>query len=206
MPDDISNYDNPSVTEFPCKFPCPWRNKTFEVYNKDGNNAADLSFSGDGQIFTLSYDFETIKQQCYQITERFLIVREKDTDYFQCLAIFYDIESPLKFQYEAGETITLNNQTGKLTDLCGICGEGFVYEAVAPPISVPCNRPSTCTSPPGTACDTSDIIPQDCIETTTESPTTTTEQTTTITEATTTTEPTKTTKSHCGKKKHKHTK
>ncbi|CAC5394235.1 unnamed protein product [Mytilus coruscus] len=105
----------------------------------DGSETLRVHYSvindliGDGQPNTITVNAASVftyQQECYQITERFLITREKDTDKFQCLAIFYDIESPLKFQYEAGETITLNSQTGELTELCGICTEGFVYEAV----------------------------------------------------------------------------
>ncbi|XP_052070490.1 uncharacterized protein LOC127709174 isoform X3 [Mytilus californianus] len=203
------------MTEFPCKFPCPWRNKSFQIYNFKRIYGARFSFSGDGQTAILVDSSGRAQLQCYQITERFLIVRKKDTDIVQCYSIFYDLESPLKFQFEqGGASQTFNNQAGELTDICDICVPGRVLEAVvsgsnptSPPVSsLACNRPSTCTSPPGTACNMNDIIPQGCPVTTTESPTTTTEQTTTRTEARTTTEPTKTTKSHCGKKKHKHTK
>ncbi|CAC5394237.1 unnamed protein product [Mytilus coruscus] len=194
------------MTEFPCKYPCPWRNKTFLVYENGQSYDNNWKFSSDGQ--TSFFNEEELP--CYQITERFLIFRLVSTDIFNCYTIFYDTESPLKFQFTQGESITLTNQTGELTDLCGTCGEGNdnVYEAVAPPVnSVPCNKPSTCTSRPWVVCNMSDIIPkEDCPVATTESPTTTTEQTTTITETTTTKEPTKTTKSHCGKKKHQHTK
>ncbi|XP_052071612.1 uncharacterized protein LOC127709948 [Mytilus californianus] len=115
------------MTEFPCKYPCSWRNKTFIVY-EDGQTSSVWEFSSDGQTSILN-NFHILL--CYQITERFLILREKGSEKFLCYPIFYDIASPLKFQYAAGVGITINNQTGELTDLCGICGEGDVYEAVA---------------------------------------------------------------------------
>ncbi|CAC5408492.1 unnamed protein product [Mytilus coruscus] len=191
------------VTEFPCKFPCPWRNKTFKIYNTDGRNVFDFSFSGDGQTNNITLFGSLLQQQqCYQITERFIITRNKDSDSFQCYGIFYDIESPLKFPFETKGSVELRNQTGELADTCAVCrGDGGVSEAVAlgaeptsPPVkSVACNLPSTCTPGTGTVCNMSDNIPQGCPVATTESPTTTTEQTTTITEATTTiTEPTTT--------------
>ncbi|XP_071133280.1 uncharacterized protein [Mytilus edulis] len=199
------------ITEFPCKFPCEWRNKTFNI------NGGTWKFSSDGE--TSIYGGSVILR-CHQITERFLIVRMKqEIDDYVCFTIFYDIGSPVKFKFLLERKGDFTNHTGEFTDICVICGandvagEGStgVVEAVEsgtpatlPPVnSVPCTIPSTCTSPPtGILCDASDIIPRgNCPDTTTESPDTTTEQTTTITEATTT----KPTKRHC-RKKHKHRK
>lgn len=58
------------MTEFPCKFPCPWRNKTFDVF-ENGAVQKKWKFNSDGQ--NSIYDFT--RYMCYQITERFLIMR-----------------------------------------------------------------------------------------------------------------------------------
>ncbi|XP_063447512.1 uncharacterized protein LOC134727056 [Mytilus trossulus] len=203
------------TTEFPCKFPCEWRNKTFNIYEA-GKPTYTWKFSSDGETSIVS---NSVQLQCHQITERFLIVRANQGNQFICYAIFYDTGSPVKFQFSTHNSRGFANQTGEFTDLCGVCDiNGFngepsvtVYEAVesgtpatSPPVnSVPCNIPSTCTS--GIPCDTSDVIPKDCMDTTTESPTSTTEETATITEATTTTTAPTKPKRHC-RKKQKHSK
>ncbi|CAG2238432.1 unnamed protein product [Mytilus edulis] len=211
------NYD--FVETYECdrishKFPCPWRNKTFKIYDKDGNSDFEFSFSGDGQTNNYSLALSAFslvlhQNRCYQITERFIITRVKDTDDFECFGIFYDIDSPLKFQYQTAKLNSFDNSTEELTDiqLCDICPGKLseIYEAHSRNIYA-CNLPSTCTSGTSTLCNMNDIIPRGCAVTTTESPTTTTEQTTTTSEAETTKEPTKTTKRSLWKEKHQHTK
>lgn len=60
------------MTEFPCKFPCPWRNKTFTYYNS-GIASFEWIFYADGQT-SFSPENQNFLD-CYQITERFLITR-----------------------------------------------------------------------------------------------------------------------------------
>ncbi|VDI39581.1 Hypothetical predicted protein, partial [Mytilus galloprovincialis] len=123
----------------------------------------------------------------------------------------------------------LQNQIVEFTDLCEICDQGTLYEAVVSGSPYTCNTcrnsplacdiPSTCTSPRGIPCNMTDIIPKGCPVTTTEPTTLTTEPTTLTTEptktqltetttepTTTTNEPAKNTKRRCRKKHHKHTK
>lgn len=61
----------PGMTEFPCQYPCQWQNKTLSNY-KNGQVAMTWTFDADGQQSSMS-SFGVFK--CYQITERFLIVR-----------------------------------------------------------------------------------------------------------------------------------
>ncbi|CAC5360866.1 unnamed protein product [Mytilus coruscus] len=128
-------------------------------------------------------------------------MRVTGTNVFQCFSIFYDIASPRKFQFQDSGEKFLQNQIVEFTDICGICDQGTIYEAVVSgsPSTLPavnslaCDIPSTCTPPPGIPCNMNDTIPKGCLVTTTEIPTTTTDPTTTTTEPTTTTpEPTTT--------------
>lgn len=64
-------FNIPGMTEFPCSFPCPWRNKTFNVY-KNGTKITDMKFGSDGQSHI---NVIGLPSQCYQITERFLIYK-----------------------------------------------------------------------------------------------------------------------------------
>ncbi|VDH94646.1 uncharacterized protein LOC143082016 [Mytilus galloprovincialis] len=222
------------ATEFPCKFPSPWRNKLFKLYTSGFN--PDFIFSADGLTNNITFHGSlVVQQQCYQITERFIIARNYVTHNYQCYVIFYDIENPLKFTFETKALVQYPNQSGEFEDICTVCGgDGGISEAVAsgavqtsPSVtSVPCNLPSTCTSGTGTLCAMSDIIPGSAVATTesptskteqistvteatttrTEPTTTITEPTTTLTESTTTKEPTKPTRRHCRWKKHPHTK
>ncbi|XP_076079025.1 uncharacterized protein LOC143049177 isoform X3 [Mytilus galloprovincialis] len=130
------------VTEFPCQFPCQWRNKTFHRFETTFEEA--WTFSADGKTSMLGDSEGRQNFSCYQITERFLILRLKDRDFFKCFPIFYDPSIPLEIK--AG---------GWTTPL---------------PLSLDCNRPSSC-SPPGVVCNMSDTIPKTCPPTT--EPTTT---------------------------------
>ncbi|XP_052087056.1 uncharacterized protein LOC127724197 isoform X1 [Mytilus californianus] len=181
------------MTEFPCKFPCPWHNKTFEFYSSV-KTTRTWRFNADGQtLFTRdSMDIGQFIRKCYQITERFIILRDGDSQYFRCYPIYYNPEIPLEFILGIGGIFSSINQTGEFTDLCEFCKEPsytWILSATGPPsistLSLDCTRPSGC-SPPGKVCNTSDTIPKAC-------PTTAT--------PTITADP-KTKKSHCGKKKH----
>ncbi|VDH98969.1 Hypothetical predicted protein [Mytilus galloprovincialis] len=184
------------MTEFPCKYPCPWRNKTFIVY-QDGDTFLTWKFDNDGETSM----FGPIRYLCHQITERFLIMRVAGNDFFRCVSIFYDIGSPLKFPFQYKDKY-LKNQIGDIKDVCEACVPPMhIYEAVvsgSPPTSpavnsLPCDMPSTCTRTTGIPCSKNDTIPKGCLVTTTEP-------------IKTTTEPAKNTKRRCRKKNHIHTK
>ncbi|XP_063406594.1 uncharacterized protein LOC134690571 [Mytilus trossulus] len=178
------------MTEFPCQFPCPWHNKTFTFYSSGETTGRTWKFYANGQTSLMSDESPYIFN-CYQITERFLIVRNGDSDSFRCFPIYYDPEIPLEFIMGGWNAFSFINHTGEFTDLCGFCKEPRIIwslSATGPPsistLSLNCTRPSTCP-PPGGVCDKSDTISKAC-------PTTTVPTTTTA-------DPT-TTKSHCGKK------
>ncbi|XP_076084409.1 uncharacterized protein LOC143055153 [Mytilus galloprovincialis] len=178
------------MTELPCQFPCPWHNKTFTFYYS-GEAGRTWEFNADGQTSLMS-DETPLILNCYQITERFLIVRDGDSDYFRCFPIHYDPEIPLEFIMGGWNGFRFINHTGEFTNLCEFCKEPRfirIFAATGPPsistLSLNCTRPSTC-SPTGRVCNKSDTIPKAC-------------RTTTV-PTTTTADPT-TTKSHCGKKK-----
>ncbi|XP_071142561.1 uncharacterized protein [Mytilus edulis] len=186
------------MTEFPCHFPCPWHNKTFTFYFSGEAAGRTWEFYADGQTSLMSDEPPYILYKCYQITERFLIVREGDSDDFRCFPIYYDPEIPLEFIMGGWNGFRFTNHTGEFTNLCDFCKEPRFIQALSatgPPsistLSLNCTRPSTC-SPPGGVCDKSDTISKAC-------PTTTVPTTTTADPTTTTSDPT-TTKSHCGKK------
>ncbi|XP_063404397.1 uncharacterized protein LOC134687868 [Mytilus trossulus] len=183
------------ITEFPCQFPCPWHNKTFDSYwSSSVKTPITWRFNTDGQTY-ISSDSRDVGQyihKCYQITERFLIVRDGDSQSFRCYPIYYNPEVPLEFLMGGGNSFVSINQTGEFTDLCEFCKEPRytrIHSATGPPsnstLSLNCTRPSAC-SPPGKVCNTSDTIPKAC-------PTTATPTTTAVP---------KTTKSRCRKKKH----
>ncbi|VDH98968.1 Hypothetical predicted protein [Mytilus galloprovincialis] len=138
------------MTEFPCKYPCPWRNKTFIVY-QDGDTFLTWKFDNDGETSM----FGPIRYLCHQITERFLIMRVAGNDFFRCVSIFYDIGSPLKFPFQYK-----------------VSGSPPTSPAVN---SLPCDMPSTCTRTTGIPCSKNDTIPKGCLVTTTEPIKTTTE-------------------------------
>ncbi|VDI46937.1 uncharacterized protein LOC143049177 isoform X1 [Mytilus galloprovincialis] len=176
------------VTEFPCQFPCQWRNKTFHRFETTFEEA--WTFSADGKTSMLGDSEGRQNFSCYQITERFLILRLKDRDFFKCFPIFYDPSIPLEIKAGGWNNFYSTNKTGAFTDLCPFCKVPdwlFLWTADPGPPSTPlplsldCNRPSSC-SPPGVVCNMSDTIPKTCPPTT---------------------EPT-TTHSHCGKKKRMH--
>ncbi|XP_076076535.1 uncharacterized protein LOC143047392 [Mytilus galloprovincialis] len=180
-------------TEFPCQFPCPWHNKTFDMYSSV-KTSSTWRFTADGQAFFTSDSEEPGEyiHKCYQITERFIIVREADSRFFRCYPIYYNPETPLEFIMGGGNFFRSINQTGEFTDLCEFCKEPRytdILSATGPPtistLSLDCTRPSAC-SPPGKVCNPSDTIPKACP--TTATPTITADQ--------------KTKKSGCGKKKH----
>lgn len=59
------------MTVFPCNVPCPWRNKIFKFDRNGSPTVLGLVFGSDGQSIT----FNGQDSKCYQITERFLILR-----------------------------------------------------------------------------------------------------------------------------------
>lgn len=69
------------MTEFPCNFPCPWRNKTFIVY-RNGTSTINLEFGSDGQSINVAGGQPS---QCYQITEHYLIFKYVNVKYFMSL-------------------------------------------------------------------------------------------------------------------------
>ncbi|XP_076076067.1 uncharacterized protein LOC143046900 isoform X2 [Mytilus galloprovincialis] len=194
------------MTEFPCIFPCAWHGQTFDIYEYLGNFKTTWTFNSGGQtsVFTDQTN-NSVTYRCHQIMERFLILREEGLDNFICLQIIYDLAKPLEFILGSSLNDSphiLVNQTGEITNMCGICGDSNVGKAVAIPIgSFGCIKPSTCSS---RACNMNDIIPKECPITTTENLTTTVKTTTTIPEITSPPESTKTTKSQCVKKNHNH--
>ncbi|XP_071137695.1 uncharacterized protein [Mytilus edulis] len=194
------------LTEFPCYFPCPWRNQTF--YNFGTTYGEVWKFSADGKT-SLYGDSESplYNLSCYQITERFLILKFADAESYFCFTIFYDPEIPLEIKVGGRNGFDLKNKTGEFTDLCAFCKVPdflFLYtvETGTPstplPLSLDCNRPSSC-SPPGVVCNMSDTIPKAC-STTTEPIT----ELTTLTVPLTTTADPKTSSSNCEKKKQIH--
>ncbi|VDI72780.1 Hypothetical predicted protein [Mytilus galloprovincialis] len=127
-------------TEFPCQFPCPWHNKTFDMYSSV-KTSSTWRFTADGQAFFTSDSEEPGEyiHKCYQITERFIIVREADSRFFRCYPIYYNPETPLEF----------------------IMGGGTTGPPTISTLSLDCTRPSAC-SPPGKVCNPSDTIPKAC--------------------------------------------
>lgn len=71
----ITNLLIPGQTEFPCTFPCDWINKTFALYRNRSNSiesVTSMTFNDDGTTGTI---FSTVKMQCFQISEQFLVIR-----------------------------------------------------------------------------------------------------------------------------------
>ena len=56
-----------------CKFPCPWRGKTFDLW-EIGKSKSEVyaKFSKDGRRITWSFG---ITDECYQILDGFLVIR-----------------------------------------------------------------------------------------------------------------------------------
>ncbi|XP_063446839.1 uncharacterized protein LOC134726369 [Mytilus trossulus] len=142
-----------------------------------------------------------------------VIKLEEGLDNFICVQIIYDLAKPLEFILDSslnGSPHILVNQTGEITNICGICGNNAVGKAVVSGspkpsysiLSFGCIKPSTCSS--RRACNMNDTIPKECPITTTENLTTTVKQTTTLLEITSSPESKKTTKRQCGKKNHSH--
>ncbi|XP_071133262.1 uncharacterized protein [Mytilus edulis] len=188
------------MTEYPCTFPCAWHGQTFDIYLV-GKFRNTWMFNSDGETSVVTEETnDTVTYRCHQITERFLILREEGSDIFICLQIIYDLAKLLEFKLGDSKT-SLNasphilvNQTGEITNICGICGNtggaGNAVVSGSPKpsqliLSLGCYKPSTCSSP--LACNMNDIIPQKCPITTTENLTTTVKQTTTVPENLTTT-------------------
>ncbi|CAG2231891.1 unnamed protein product [Mytilus edulis] len=175
------------MTEFPCYFPCPWHNQTF----RDSMDFYYWTFNADGRTSILGDSEGSFIFRCHQITERFLILREEGTNYFRCFPINYHPDIPLEFISGGWNVFSSVHHTTAFTDLCAFCKvpDFVIFWTVATPLplSLGCNRPSSC-APPGEVCNTSDTIPKACPTTTASPPTTTTDP--------------KTTKSNCGKKQH----
>ncbi|VDI68698.1 Hypothetical predicted protein [Mytilus galloprovincialis] len=95
--------------------------------------------------------------------------RFADAESYFCFTIFYDPEIPLEIKVGGRNGFDLKNKTGEFTDLCAFCKVPdflFLYTVATPlPLSLDCNRPSSC-SPPGVVCNMSDTIPKACSTTT----------------------------------------
>ncbi|VDI09225.1 Hypothetical predicted protein [Mytilus galloprovincialis] len=183
-------------TEFPCTFPCDWINKTFALYRNRSNSiesVTSMTFNDDGTTGTI---FSTVKMQCFQISEQFLVIRNtrstdvsEDVFWFFCIPVFYTPgQSHFTMHIKDGERPVFN-QTVALseTQLCQICGTGTFTSfgtvlALAPAPNVihpaPCEAPSNCQSDSGIVCPQGGNIPKECFD-----DTTTTDKTTTSSQA-----------------------
>ncbi|XP_063446562.1 uncharacterized protein LOC134726094 [Mytilus trossulus] len=75
-------------SEFPCTFPCGFRNKTFDLYQdviRAGSSFATWTFNADGSAAT----FFGSSVNCFQISEQFLILSIENSLKFLCFPIFY---------------------------------------------------------------------------------------------------------------------
>ncbi|VDI11821.1 Hypothetical predicted protein [Mytilus galloprovincialis] len=86
-----------------CKFPCPWRGKTFDFW-EIGNSTSGFyaKFSKDGR--TIWWSFKGGRtDECYQILDGFLVIRIKGEDKWACFKIQYDkTKSPTTFRLHNG--------------------------------------------------------------------------------------------------------
>ncbi|VDI07882.1 Hypothetical predicted protein [Mytilus galloprovincialis] len=166
-------------TEFPCRFPCPWRSKTFDLYNisllDEGTPFLNwtVDASGKSGVFPNGVEFE-----CYQITDRFIIFRYRGTDIFFCSPIFYDgSKNPVTFTLNDGTDFERENKKGKFADICDLCSNPstlkivFVESGTPPPkeASVDCNLPRECkryytykNCPACDVCKTEGNVPKAC--------------------------------------------
>ncbi|VDI12605.1 Hypothetical predicted protein [Mytilus galloprovincialis] len=84
-----------------CKFPCPWRGKTFDFW-EIGKSKSEFyaKFSKDGRRITWSFGRT---EECYQILDGFLVIRTKGEDKWACFKIQYDkTKRPTTFRLHNG--------------------------------------------------------------------------------------------------------
>ncbi|CAG2230012.1 unnamed protein product [Mytilus edulis] len=93
------------TTHSPCAFPCPWRNKMFDMY-RFGNTTfeAKWTFFADGKTATLGIFNNTF--QCFQSKGRFIVMKVPDFNAFFCVVVSYNPrDNPVKmFFHDGGKT------------------------------------------------------------------------------------------------------
>ncbi|CAG2205628.1 TFPI [Mytilus edulis] len=109
-----------------CKFPCPWRGKTFDFW-EIGNSTSGFygKFSKDGRTIWWSFNGGRT-DECYQILDGFLVLRIKGEDNWFCVKTQYDrTKRPATFRIHNGckfETICntkpINECIGEGTTMC----------------------------------------------------------------------------------------
>ncbi|XP_063446565.1 uncharacterized protein LOC134726098 [Mytilus trossulus] len=204
-------------SEFPCTFPCSFRNKTFDLYQDLINAESPFTtwtFNADGSAATVFGD----SVNCFQVSEQFLIIRVENSSIFLCFPIFYTAgQSNFTFVLRGNlnakefENVSSALNQSQLCEVCGVNNANTVtVVAIEQPSSYPdsvtpavCQVPSFCPSNIMTSCPEEGSIPTECSGVTTNSPTTVT----TDTPTTTTSEIPTTigTKKPCARRRHKHT-
>ncbi|VDI81701.1 Hypothetical predicted protein [Mytilus galloprovincialis] len=114
-----------------CKFPCPWRGKTFDFW-EIGKSKSEFygKFSKDGRRITWS--FGRI-EECYQIFDGFLVIRTKGEDKWACFKIQYDkTKRPTTFRLHNSLTGNLPGKKDafKICEICAYPAKNF-FTAVA---------------------------------------------------------------------------
>ncbi|VDI16041.1 Hypothetical predicted protein [Mytilus galloprovincialis] len=161
------------TTHSPCAFPCPWRNKMFDMY-RFGNTTfeAKWTFFADGKTATLGIFNNTF--QCFQSKGRFIVMKVPDFNAFFCVVVSYNPrDNPVKMFFHDGEVQIIPNKTDPFNDICDICGfADFKFVLVESGNPRPADKEFECTAPPQctcchnctlcSVCYTEGNIPQEC--------------------------------------------
>ncbi|XP_076105899.1 uncharacterized protein LOC143074236 [Mytilus galloprovincialis] len=148
-------------TEFPCKFPDEWVDKTFVLYEGSPPAlSAFWTFESDGITLTT----EGAPTTCYQITDQFYVIRDH-AGKFECFTIDF---TPAENNFTVGDKGNarvinpLPSGAFNETVLCNLCSEATTKYliAIAQPVDaqptdiipIECDVPYFCTSGTGNKC------------------------------------------------------
>ncbi|VDI57984.1 Hypothetical predicted protein [Mytilus galloprovincialis] len=109
-----------------CKFPCPWRGKTFDFW-EIGKSKSEIygKFSKDGRRIKWSFGRT---DECYQILDGFIVFRLKGEDNWFCVKIQYDrTKSPTTFRLHNGLVGDFPGKKDafKICEVCAYPGTNF---------------------------------------------------------------------------------